>query len=109
LRDTKFSLIVGNIFSKQLEEYVNAKRILENWRGAWVAQLVGRLPSAQIMIPGDRAPRRAPCSSGGLLLPLPLPLPLLCSLSLCQINRWNLGKKKKKKERKSALEIQQKL
>lgn len=31
LTDRKFSRIVGNIFSKQLEEYVNAKKILENW------------------------------------------------------------------------------
>jgi len=60
----------------------------EGWKpgwGAWVAQLVGRLPSAQVMIPGswDQAPHRAPCSAGSLLLPLPLLLPLLVlSLSL---------------------------
>ena len=51
-------------------------------RGAWVAQAVKRLPSAQVMIPGswDRAPHGAPCLAGSLLLPLPLPLPLLFPL-----------------------------
>ena len=41
--------------------------------------VVKRLPSAQVMIPGswDRAPHRAPCSAGSLLLPLPLPLLVL--------------------------------
>ncbi|XP_077934809.1 uncharacterized protein LOC118519865 [Halichoerus grypus] len=66
------------------------------FRGAWVAQLVKRLPSAQVMIlesldrvPGsspwieslDRVPHRAPCSAGNLLLPLTL-RPLMCLLSL---------------------------
>ena len=57
-------------------------------QGAWVAQSVKCLPSAQVMIPGswDGAPRQAPCSVGSLLLPLPLPLPLLV-LSLLQINK----------------------
>jgi len=55
--------------------------------GAWVAQSVKRLPSVLVMVPGawDRAPHRAPCSAGSLLLPLPLPLlvfPLSLSLSL---------------------------
>jgi len=51
--------------------------------GAWVAQLVKRLPSAQVMIPEsqDRVPHRAPCSAGSLPPPLTLP-PLTCSLSL---------------------------
>jgi len=46
---------------------------------AWVAQMVKRLPSVQVMIPGSwvPAPRRAPCSVGSLLVPLPLLLPLL--------------------------------
>ena len=56
-------------------------------RGAWVAQMVKCLPSAQVVIPGswDGAPHRAPCSAGRLLLSLPLPLlvfPLLLRLSL---------------------------
>jgi len=54
--------------------------------GAWVAQLVRRLPSAQVMILEslDRVPHRAPCSARSLLLPLTLP-PLMYSLS--QINK----------------------
>ena len=41
-------------------------------RGAWVAQLVEQLPSAQVMILDfqDRVPHRAPSSLGSLLLPL---------------------------------------
>ena len=44
-------------------------------RGAWVAPSVKHLPSTQVMIPGswDRAPCKALCSAGSLLLPLPLP------------------------------------
>ena len=51
----------------------------EEGRGAWVAQSVKHLPSAQLIITGswDRAHHRAPCSVGSLLLPLPLLLPLL--------------------------------
>jgi len=47
--------------------------------------VVGRLPSAQVMIPEswDRAPRRAPCSVGSLLLPLPA-APPACALSLSE-------------------------
>ena len=54
---------------------------------AWVAQLVGCLPSTQVMVlgPWDRALSWASCSVGSLLLPLPLPC--LCSLSLSQINK----------------------
>ena len=39
--------------------------------GAWVAQLVKCLPSAQVKISGswDGASRWAPCSMGSLLLP----------------------------------------
>ena len=45
----------------------------------WVAQLVKRWPSAQVLIPGSWAP----CSAGSLLLPLPLPvIPPACVLSL---------------------------
>jgi len=50
-----------------------------------VAQSVGCLLSAQVMISGtwDGAPSWAPYSPEGLLLPLPLPLPqLVFSLSL---------------------------
>jgi len=64
-----------------------------------VAQLVKRLPLAQVMILEslDRVPHPAPCSAGCLLLPLTLP-PLMLSLSfsLSQINK--IFKKKKKKE-----------
>ena len=44
-------------------------------RGAWVAQSVKCLPSAQVMIRGswDRALQWAPCSADSLFLPLPLP------------------------------------
>ena len=56
------------------------------WRGTWVAQSVGHLPSAWVMTPGswDRAPHLASCSVGSLLLPLPLPATLpACVLFLC--------------------------
>ena len=59
-------------------------------RGPWVAQMVNRLPSAQVMISRswDRAPWPAPSSAGSLLLLLPLPLPLLIlSLSLSLSNK----------------------
>ena len=74
-------------------------QLIRRSRGAWVAQSVKHLPSAQVMILGswDQVPHQAPCSAGSLLLSLPLPLllPLLCSLSLslslflsrCQINK----------------------
>ena len=47
-----------------------------NRRGAWGAQLVKRLPSAQVMILGswDRGPCRDPCSMGRMFLVLPLHL-----------------------------------
>ena len=50
--------------------------------GAWVAQLVKCLPSAQVMIPGfwDQALHRAPCLAGSLLLPLPA-VPCACAVS----------------------------
>jgi len=70
--------------------------------GAWVAQMVKHLPSAQVMIPGswDQALCPAPCSAGSLLLLLPLP-PLLFffsfSLPLKSINKT--FKKIKKKEK----------
>ena len=56
--------------------------------GAWVAQLVKRLPLAQIMIleSWDQVLHQAPCSAGSLILPLTLP-PLMLSLSLSQINK----------------------
>ena len=62
-------------------------------RGTWVAPLVKRLPSAQVMILGswNGAPCQAPCSAGSLFLPLPryrLPTRLLMlSLSLSQMNK----------------------
>ena len=51
-------------------------------KGAWVAQLVEHLPSAQVMIPGswDGAWCQALCSAGSLLLPLPA-APPACALS----------------------------
>lgn len=52
-------------------------------RDACMAQLVGWLPSAQVMVPvsWDRVRHWAPCSAGSLLLPLPASPPL-CALSL---------------------------
>lgn len=53
--------------------------------GAWGAQWVKPLPSAQVMIPQswDRVPLRAPCSVESLFLSLPLPATLLaCAHSL---------------------------
>jgi len=67
-----------------------------------VAQLVKRLPSAQVMILEslDRVPHRAPCSARSLLLPLTLP-PLMyslsLSLSLSQMGKYFNKRKKKKK------------
>ena len=62
----------------------------KSW-GAWVAQLVKRLPSAQVTITGswDPALGQAPCSVGSLLFPLPplLLTPLVLSLSLTKINK----------------------
>ncbi|XP_064427490.1 nucleic acid dioxygenase ALKBH1 isoform X1 [Mirounga angustirostris] len=72
--------------------------------------VVKRLPSAQVMIPGswDRAPHRAPCSAGSLLLPLPLPLlvfllSLSLTISLCQTNKKKKILKKKKKREKTQI------
>ena len=46
---------------------------------SWVAQVVERLPSAQVMMLGswDRAPHQGPCMEKSLLISLPLPFPLL--------------------------------
>ena len=46
---------------------------IENLRSPWVAQVVKRLPSAQVMIPEswDQARHQASYSVGSLLLPLP--------------------------------------
>ena len=51
-------------------------------RGAWVAQLVKNLPSAQVMISGswDQAPDQASCSERSLLVPPPLFLLPILSL-----------------------------
>ena len=66
--------------------------------GTWVAQWVERPPSAHVMIPGswDRAPCRAPCSVGNLLLPFLLTHPLLMfSPSLSLSNQYILKRKKR--------------
>ena len=59
--------------------------------GTWVAQLVKPLPLAQVMISEswDPVPCWAPCSAGGLLLPLPVPLapPFMLTLSFSQISK----------------------
>ena len=72
-----FSIIKGHIFSSKLKQ---KKKVTPFW-GAWVAQLVKRLSSAQVMIPGswDGAPCWAPCSAWSLVLLLPL---APCALSL---------------------------
>ena len=57
---------------------------------AWVALLVKRLPSAQVMIleSWDPVPHWAPCLAGSLLLPLTLPLLMISlSFSVSQINK----------------------
>ena len=65
--------------------------VINTWSmGAWVAQWVKPLPSAQVMISGswDQGPHRALCSAGSLLPSLSLCLPLhLLVISLCQINK----------------------
>ena len=59
----------------------------QSW-GAWVAQWVKPLPSAQAMISGswDRAPHQALCSAESLLPSLSLPASLP-TCDLCQINK----------------------
>ena len=66
-------------------------------KGAWAAQSVKCLPSAQVMIPGswNKAPQWAPCSVESQCLPLPLQLPFVLSLPFCQINKYFLKKKEK--------------
>ena len=80
-RDEKAGLLT--YCPKDLQEPINIGWT-EIGLGAWVAQSIKHLPSAQVMIPGswDRALHQAPCSVGGLLLPLPLPNPLAHALSL---------------------------
>lgn len=71
----------GLVALSQLELAI---RIKNTQTGASGAQRAQCLPAAQLRVPGswDRAPRRAPCSAGSLLLPLPLrPRPGSCSLS----------------------------
>ena len=53
--------------------------------GAWVAQMVGHLPSAQVMISRswDQASLPVSCSVGSLLLSPTASPPALLSLSLC--------------------------
>ena len=62
--------------------------------GAYVAQLVKLLPSAQVWSQGSGI---NPCSAGSLLVPLPLLFlpqpPILCFLSL--LLTLSLGKEKK--------------
>ena len=64
--------------------------------GAWVAQFVKHLPSAQVMIPGsgDQVPHQALCSMASLLLPLSLSL-LLLVLSLPPSLSFSLKQTKK--------------
>ena len=66
-------------------------------RGAWVAQSVKCLPSAQVMISGswDRAPHQVPPLGACFFLPTPPAcVPSLAGcLYLCQINK--ILKKKK--------------
>ena len=59
-------------------------------RGAWVAQWVKPLPSAQVMVSGswDRAPHQALCSAGSLLASLSLCL-LLCLLVIYPSSNHN--------------------
>ena len=70
-----FSIIKPNETNKQKTQDL----------GTWVAQSVKHLPLAQVMIPEswDGAPHQAPCSVGGLHLPLPLPAALpTCAVSV---------------------------
>nr|XP_054367840.1 uridine diphosphate glucose pyrophosphatase NUDT22 isoform X3 [Mirounga angustirostris] len=57
-KDLPGELVVHELFSSVLQEICD--------EGAWVAQMVKRLPSAQVMVPGswNRVPHRAPCSLG---------------------------------------------
>ena len=56
---------------------------IKTFWGAWVAQSVKWLPSAQVPGSWDQVPQQAPCLVGSLLLPLPLPASLpTCTLSL---------------------------
>ena len=81
--------------------------MLQKTWGAWVAQSVKHLTSAQVMIRGswDRALHQAPCSTGSPLLPLSLPLlvhvlSLSHSLSLTHTHSLSFSQiNKLKKER----------
>ena len=79
---------------KEFASYRNRKVLFSDenrWRGAWVAQSVKRLPSAQVMILGvlGWSPIRLPAPWGACIsLPLYLLLsPLVLSLCLCQMNK----------------------
>ena len=74
-----------------LELNIRVLELKSQKNGAWVAQLVKRLPWAQVVIPEswDQAPRWAPCSAGNLLLPLCLPLPLFILVHVCSLSQIN--------------------
>lgn len=64
--------------SYSLGRYNHSLKHLNDW-DTWVAQLLKRLPSAQVTIPGwwNQAPGQAPSSVSSLFLSLPPQLPLL--------------------------------
>lgn len=67
--------------TKEGKSFVNSFELIKikisYFRSIWMAQLVKCLPSAQTMILRSYAPapHYAPCSAGGLFLPLPILLP----------------------------------
>ena len=63
-------MTVSHLASESSHPLSKAKELY--YRGAWVAQWVKPLPSAQVMISGswDQAPNQALCSTGSLPPPL---------------------------------------
>ena len=87
LRQRKIYHLLGFVYLRDIFQTSQGCAVKTLALGTWVAQLVKRLPLAQIMISGswDGAPGQVPCSEGSLLLPLPLPS-LAPALILSQIN-----------------------
>ena len=78
-------IVTGWLLSLKTTEQLYSFKNLRN-RCTWVAHSMKHLPSVQVMISGSQDPAQAPCSAGGLLLPVPLPAtPPACSPSLYQI------------------------